>query len=161
MKTEIDYEAIENATSKITTGFRCDPELKLQLADEATELGISLSEHLENILCNRNAFAIEKAQLKGEVEKHKMDKEVQSNEISKLKNELETQKKEIEQLNIKVKGATTVSGFLSHPFLLNLFNRLKGQKDTIDGFDGKKYSFQYNSPSDLLLAMIYSFKLKK
>lgn len=161
MKTEIDYEAIENATSKITTGFRCDPELKLQLAEEATELGISLSEHLENILCNRNAFAIERVQLKGEIETHKKDKEVQSNEISKLKDDIETQKKEIEQLQTKVGVAAPVVGFLSHPFLLNLFEKLKGQKDVIDGSDGKKYSFEYKSTSDLLLAMIYSFKLKK
>ncbi len=161
MKTEIDYEAIENATSKITTGFRCDPELKLQMAEEATNLGITLSEHLENILCNRNAFAIEKAQLKGEIEKHIREKEVQSLEISRLKNESEAQKKELEQLQTKVAVAAPVVGFLSHPFLLNLFDKLKGQKDIIDGSDGKKYSFEYKSPSDLLLAMIYSFKLKK
>jgi hypothetical protein len=53
-KQQIDYDAIEFATAKVTTGFRCEPELKLELIQEAEELGRTLSEHLEHILTNRH-----------------------------------------------------------------------------------------------------------
>ncbi|HRG89896.1 MAG TPA: hypothetical protein PLW44_12810, partial [Chitinophagales bacterium] len=81
MKTEIDYEAIENSTGKITTGFRCEPELKLELANEATELGIKLSEHLENTLANRHKLRAETEQLKAENKKLQSDLELKGADV--------------------------------------------------------------------------------
>lgn len=160
MKTEIDYEAIENSTGKITTGFRCEPELKLDAANEATELGIKLSEHLENIVANRHKFKAELEQLKAENKKLQSDLELKGADVLKLTAVNETQKRELEDLKLKAGQDSKRLALFSHPFLINLFDKLKGRDDTVDAVDGKKYSFKYNSTVDVVEAMIFSFKLK-
>jgi len=47
---KIEEEIYENGNRKINIGVRAYSELKLKLSDEAKGLGISLSEHCENIL---------------------------------------------------------------------------------------------------------------
>ena len=160
MKTEIDYEAIENSTGKITTGFRCEPELKLELANEATELGIKLSEHLENTLANRHKLRAETEQLKAENKKLQSDLELKGADVLKLTAVNEIQKKELEELKLKAAQDSKRLALFNHPFLINLFDKLKGRDDTVEAVDGKKYSFKYNSPVDVVEAMIFSFKLK-
>lgn len=160
MKTEIDYEAIENSTGKITTGFRCEPQLKLELANEAIELGIKLSEHLENIVANRHKFKAELEQLNADFKKQQNDCRLKETEILRLTAVNETQKKELEELKLKAGQDSKRLALFNHPFLINLFDKLKGRDDTVEAVDGKKYSFKYNSPADVVEAMIYSFKLK-
>ena len=50
----IVHEIRNNGSRKIVLGVRCFPELKNKLSQEATELGISMSEHSENILLNKD-----------------------------------------------------------------------------------------------------------
>ena len=50
---------------------------------------------------------------------------------------------------------------LNNLALLNLFEQLKGRNDEIITPDGQKLRITYNSPIDLLTAMIHSFKLKR
>ena len=161
MKSEIDFDAIENATGKISTGFRCEPELKLQLVTEANDLGIKLSEHLENTLANRHVAQLEIERLKAEIEKQKTQLLSQANEISRLTGQIELQKKELNDLKTQSGQQSQQVAIFNNPFLLALFEKLKGRDDIIDASDGKQYSFKYNSPADLILAMIYSFRLKK
>ncbi|MEJ7821512.1 MAG: hypothetical protein WKF85_04280 [Chitinophagaceae bacterium] len=39
-------------TKKVTVGFKCNPKVKLKLAGEASKLGLTLSEFVENLLLN-------------------------------------------------------------------------------------------------------------
>ncbi len=50
----LNLEAIRNrpGQSKVTLGFKCSPHIKLALAEEANELGLTLSEYVENIIGN-------------------------------------------------------------------------------------------------------------
>ena len=42
--------ASPQSNKKVTVGFKCNPKLKLKLANEAQERGLTLSEYVENLL---------------------------------------------------------------------------------------------------------------
>lgn len=90
MKTEtIEDEILYNGSRKIVLGVRCFPELKNKLTQEAIEVGITLSEHCENILLNKDI-------LKEENENTKRVIENLNQKILKLENLLN-----ISELNLK------------------------------------------------------------
>jgi hypothetical protein len=41
---------LPHGNKKVTVGFKCDPKVKLKLANEAQERGLTLSEYVENLL---------------------------------------------------------------------------------------------------------------
>ena len=49
----LNLEVLQHSKNKVTLGFKCNPLVKLTLAQEAERLGITLSEHVENIVVNR------------------------------------------------------------------------------------------------------------
>src|ERR1700757_1213488 len=51
-KTEL--EPVIKNQNKVTVGFKCHPEIKMELLKEATQLDISLSEYVESLVLNRN-----------------------------------------------------------------------------------------------------------
>lgn len=165
MKTEIDYEAIENSTGKITTGFRCEPELKLELANEATELGIKLSEHLENTLANRHRLKAEIEQLKQTLELRDRtitEVELQLTGKEKLELELTNSRKETQKLKELVAKLTAQNGLFNDKRLNYLFDQLKGKKDKVENaYSGGDFDITYNTPVDVLIALIYSSTLNQ
>jgi hypothetical protein len=52
---ELDVEALNQAINKVTLGFKCNPQVKLRLALEAEEEGVSLSSYIEGIILKREA----------------------------------------------------------------------------------------------------------
>lgn len=48
----LNIEEIDFNGNKLTVGFKCLPEKKYYLAKEAEALGITLSQHIENLLMN-------------------------------------------------------------------------------------------------------------
>src|ERR1700761_5098913 len=50
-KTEV--ESTFKNTHKVTVGFKCSPETKLTLSNEATQLGITLSEYVESLILSK------------------------------------------------------------------------------------------------------------
>ncbi len=46
----LNIDAIYDATRKVTLGFKCEPELKIKLAAEAEEVGLTLSSYVEALL---------------------------------------------------------------------------------------------------------------
>ena len=161
----IEDEITSNGNRKINIGLRCYAELKFKLTEEAQNLGISLSEYCENILLNKDTilaanqnFINEMQVLNQEmIEVLKTFEETKSNyqtELKKVKSENDSLKREVHELNNQV-------ALFTNKQLLFLFEKVKGQKDLIDAPDGQKYTVTYNSPKDLIEAMIYSFKYKK
>ena len=168
MKTEIKNTTEEiqiNGSRKVVLGVRGYPELKIKLAKEAESLGITISEHIENILLNKDIIIYENENAKREMQADKnairnlnsnimnLKREIQ-NETEKFKAETDLLKNKITELNANVE-------LFNNQRLLQLFSELKGRNDTIESPDGKIYSLVYEQPKDLLLAMIYSFKIKE
>lgn len=126
---------MENENSKVILSARISPGAKQKLTEEATALGITLSEHAERILLNAD-----KIQVNGETEQYK---------------------KEIDLLSQKVSTLKAQVSLISTPVFLKLFEQVKGLQDTVQATDGNTYTITYNSPEDLLWTMIHSFRLKQ
>jgi AraC-like DNA-binding protein len=50
----LDLDAIRNTSKRVTLGLKCNPSLKLSLAEEAHSRGMTLSQHVEDLLQNNN-----------------------------------------------------------------------------------------------------------
>ncbi len=124
-----------NSQPKIGLSLRISPQYKQQLAQEATQLGTTLSEHAERILLNNGGLAI-------------------NDETERLKQENALLVQQLQSLQSQ-------PSILNNLALLQLFEKLKGRNDEIITPDGQKLRITYNSPIDLLTAMIHSFKLKQ
>lgn len=46
----LNLEGLSDITKKVTIGFKCNPKLKLHLANQAKNRGLTLSEYVENLL---------------------------------------------------------------------------------------------------------------
>lgn len=46
----LNLEAIKNSEKNVTLGFKCEPELKLLLAEEAHEAGLTLSLYVKKLV---------------------------------------------------------------------------------------------------------------
>jgi predicted nuclease with TOPRIM domain len=165
MQKAIIEEIQNNGSRKIVVGVRCYPELKLKLIKEAKELGITISEHSENILLNKDKLLGEKCILESElaeVEKILAETlellDVCKKDFAGTCKELEQENYELTKINSELKDQVTL---FNDKRLLELFALVKGKKDSISLSNGKFYLVQYNSPKDLLHAMIYSFNYKK
>jgi hypothetical protein len=168
----IEDEITTNGNRKTMLGVRCFAELKFKLTEEAQALGITLSEHCESILLNKDALFYEKEEALAVIEELRRKVDLTTTTLDSIKSqhitELQKVKGENDRIsaeNIQLKKNDEVMkkqvALFTNKRLLFLFEKVKGQKDIIDGADGEKYSITYNQPKDLLEAMIYSFNLKK
>jgi hypothetical protein len=178
----IEEEIQINGSRKIVLGVRCFPELKNKLSQEATDLGITLSEHTENILLNKDNSLDEKVILENniflledEFSKLKNQSFSENNqfrsEINDLKNAINGKQEALlkmqNQLNKLIMVNTNLKFFeenyeklLNDPRLDKLFKGLKEPKFECINDDGIKFSIVCNTKYDLLKALIYSFKLR-
>jgi predicted nuclease with TOPRIM domain len=165
MKEDIIEEIQNNGSRKIVVGVRCYPELKLKLIKEAKELGITISEHAENILLNKDKLLGEKSILESEIDKLEKSLTETVEELDLCRKEYTESYKKLEEKNhelIKTNGELKDQVLLyNDKRLLELFSLVKGKKDTISLANGQSFIVHYNSPKDLLHAMIYSFNYKK
>ena len=164
MKTETnERESAPNEHTKINIGVRTLPELKLNLTEEAKSLGIKLSEHCENILSNHWTLLAEVETLNSRLDEtnivnQELRDAVAKNNNSKHKDENESLKRDNAQLTNKIAELNSNLKIYEDPRLLDLFRRVKGRKDTIITDQGEM-NIVFNSPKDLLLALIYSYTL--
>ncbi len=115
---------------KVTVGFKCDSGLKLDLLEEATESGITLSEYVES-LCENRHYQTERVEY---IEVH--------TDSDKTK-ELEEQLHHYEVV-----------------LLGNLFDKYEGTNVTVlmpDGTVSEKY---IKSPQDVLEVILESIKTR-
>lgn len=52
----LNLDSLEGVKHKVTLGFTCSPQVKLELAQEAKQLDITLSEHVEHLVMNRQSL---------------------------------------------------------------------------------------------------------
>jgi macrodomain Ter protein organizer (MatP/YcbG family) len=48
----LQLNGLDTATRKVTIGFKCNPKIKLKLAQDACKYGLTLSEYVENLILN-------------------------------------------------------------------------------------------------------------
>ncbi|MDQ3192366.1 MAG: hypothetical protein M3Q58_12305 [Bacteroidota bacterium] len=169
---------------KVNIGLRCHAELKRLLSQEAVDLGIHLSEYCETALLNRHDYKMGQGvvaeayvRLKEVNQKNvRLKEEIRENEklreqesilnsqlavsISRNKVELEELKEENMMLKKVASETATQVNLLNDPVLLSILKQVKGKKDTVIMPDGSTFAITYNSPEDLLKAMIHSYKTK-
>lgn len=185
MKTEkINKEITETGNRKINIGVRAYSELKLKLTDKAKALGISLSEYCENILATHEGLMEEINQLKIERDDSNQKNfglmkvikliKIENENLSFTNADLEDALSKVNMIDFdsKIKQLTYENSLLkienmnlkssqqiySDPRLIYLFNKVKGLNDIIITDKGQ-INITYNSPKDLLFALIYSFKI--
>lgn len=66
----LDVNALANATAKVTLGFKCEAQLKMDLAIEADRYSMSLSEYVEVLVARRHENHSENEN-RGEIERLK------------------------------------------------------------------------------------------
>jgi hypothetical protein len=168
----ITDEIQSNGTRKINIGLRCYGELKLKLSNEAEALGLSLSEYCENILINRGLSEEESEAANKHIETLQeqvnrlnsqlaLDTSAFRAELEKVKSENGDLLLKQNRLRQKIVYMADLTKLFEDPHLLELFEKIKGEKDVINASDGSTYEFTYSNPKDLLKAMIYSYKYKK
>ncbi len=116
--------------AKITVGFKCEPELKYDLALEATNTGITLSEYVENICANRMQMT------------HSGYHE--SSELQLLQAQLVEKQNHVDKYELEMLGP--------------LFQKYNGRKLDMKLHDGSIVQKQVNSPMDILEIILNSLK---
>lgn len=130
------------STGRHVVGIRALPKLKHELSTESSEIGVTLSEYCESILANRHT---------------------ENPELEQLRNKVAEQQSEIESLNaaLAIKPEPVQApAILSDERLLFLFDKLKGKSDKVENAYGDDFAITYNTPQDVLIAIIYSSQLK-
>lgn len=135
----VELEISEQGTTRQVIGLRALPSLKNDLVQEAKSLGITLSEHCENIISTRV--------------------KIQS-DIDILRLSLDEKEKEIQRLRSEAKtSALATPPILKDERLLFLFEKLKDKKDVVTNSFGKNFEIIYETPEDIVKALIYSTNL--
>lgn len=130
----LNLAAIKNSDTNVTLGFKCEPALKLLLAKDAENVGMTLSSYVNQLIISHNEII---------------------NQISKRekeKNERFADKNRI--LNEKV-------AFYENEILQNLFQMNKNKKVTYLNKEGETVNHQILTIGDTYLALINSFKTNK
>jgi hypothetical protein len=164
MTTEkIEEEISENGIRKINIGVRAYSELKLKLTDEAKRLGISLSEHCEKILITHAGLLEKVNKLTTAVELLKkgnasLESALAGADLESLTRKIRLLSDENELLKGRLKELQSNQQIYLEPRLAYLFTKVKGKTDNIMT-DGGAMNITFNTQKDVLLALIYSYKL--
>ena len=69
----LSIEGLNELSTKVTLGFKCNPKLKLKLALEAQGMNLTLSEYVESIICNHDIALTANKELKKRLEHYEND----------------------------------------------------------------------------------------
>jgi hypothetical protein len=127
----LNINALEGKTSKVTLGFKCEPQMKIRLAAEAEKLRLTLSSYSSTL--------IEDAEKIVEIKTKQI--------IKKFTNEIRDQKKLI--------------NFYESEKLKMFFNDLQNQNIKYINSEGKSVELTIKSIRDVYTVLINSFKTAK
>lgn len=152
-KNENHLAEVASISQKNVISLRALPELKFRLNEEAIECGLTLSEYCEMLLANRHDRKDEIDQLRAENESLELQV-IPSNDP-----EPDLLEKENEMLKKRLALAESQLRIFNDNRLLQLFEKVKGRKDVVENAGGENFNIVYNSPFDVLIALIYGTKL--
>jgi hypothetical protein len=136
----LQLTGLENAKNKVTIGFKADATTKIQLAKEANECGLTLSEYIDYRLSQRN----------------------EDTSVNSIKEVIVPDPKTSADLSIARKmyqNAMNKVKFYENDFLQNAFKKYQGQSIKIEK-DGKIQEIIINSLEDTYTAILSTIKLK-
>jgi len=139
----LQLEGLENAHNKVTLGFKCEAGTKIQLAHEANQNGMTLSEYVETVVSMRHQKAATSAHQKS------------SYTLSEWESKVNNAKKQSEQLQ------THLDFYEKNSVLLELFKSYKGQSIPYLNAQGHKQTIIINQVSDVFTVLIHSFNPQK
>lgn len=129
----LNLEAVKQSQTKVTLGFKCNPNIKLDLAQKAQQLGLTLSEYVENLIMNSEKL-FEKFQLQEKDEKAKL-----TQIINELKGEI---------------------GFYENDSLKRIYEKVKNQTVEYKNENNENVSLKISSIKSLFTIIINSFKIE-
>jgi hypothetical protein len=139
----LQLEGLENARNKVTLGFKCEAGTKIQLAQEANQNGMTLSEYVETVVSMRHQKAVANTHQKS------------SYTLSEWESKVNNAKRQSEQLQ------THLDFYEKNSVLLELFKSYKGQSIPYINTQGHKQTIIINQASDIFTVLIHSFNPQK
>ncbi|MEA5139961.1 hypothetical protein [Arcicella rigui] len=131
----LQLEGLQNATNKVTLGFKCDAGTKIQLAQEAQQIGMTLSEYVDTLIASR---------------KSKTPPSLSN--TSELATKIDFLQREIQNLRKKV-------GFYENDLLKKAFQTRQGQRLEYKNIHGEKVSKTISQIEDIYTILLDSVKL--
>ena len=131
----LQLEGLQFAQNKVTLGFKCDAGTKIQLAQEAQQIGMTLSEYVDTVIGSRHS-------LQNQAPKS----------TSELAPKIEQQKRQIQQLEAKV-------NFYENDLLKRAFQLHKGKAVPYTNYSGQQVQRVVNQIEDVYLILTDIVKL--
>ena len=130
----LQLEGLQYAQNKVTLGFKCDAGTKIQLAREAQQIGMTLSEYVDTVISTR----------------HSQQQSPKS--TSELAPKVEMQKTQIKQLEAKV-------NFYESDILRKAFQAYQGQTLPYTNYLGQPVQRTVNHIEDVYLILTDTVQL--
>lgn len=131
----LQLDGLEFAQNKVTLGFKCDAGTKIQLAQEAQKIGMTLSEYVDTVISSRHSLQNQAPQ-----------------STSELAPKVEMQQKQIQQLEAKV-------DFYENDLLKSAFNQNKGETITFQNNKGQSVKLTVNRIEDVYTILLNTVNL--
>lgn len=138
----LQLEGLENARNKVTLGFKCDAGTKIQLAHEANQNGMTLSEYVETVVSLRH-------------QKAGTNTQKTNYSLSEWESKVNNAKRLSEQLQ------THLDFYEKNSVLLELFKSYRGQNITYLNVQGHRQNIIINQVSNVFTVVIHSFNPQK
>lgn len=139
----LQLEGLENARNKVTLGFKCDGGTKIQLAHEANQNGMTLSEYVETVISLRHQKVPSAPVQKSNYTFNEWE--------SKLNNARKTAEELQKQLQF----------YEGNTILKHYFDQCKGKVLTYPNLQGQQQSILISHISDMFIVLIHSFNHQK
>lgn len=135
----LQLEGLENARNKVTLGFKCDASTKIQLAQEASQYEMTLSEYVDTVIATR----------------HQSKAVTGTENTSKLLAQLEKERLKSRQL-----GAS-LNYYEYNPILQDLLKNYQGQTQHYTDSFGQVKTITIKNVADIFAIVINSFQTNK
>jgi hypothetical protein len=129
----LQLEGLQYATNKVTLGFKCEARTKIELAQEAQQMGMTLSEYVDTIISTRKQHT-------------------KSNNNFELQTLLSQQKTDLHHFKRKV-------DFYENELLQNAFQLRKGQTLEYRNIYGETVSKTITQIEDIYTILLDTVKL--
>jgi len=131
----LQLEGLQYAQNKVTLGFKCEAGTKIQLAREAQQIGMTLSEYVDTVISTRHS-----------------QQSPSSKSTSELAPKVEMQKNQIKQLEAKV-------NFYENDVLKRAFQIYQGQTLPYTNYLGQQVQRTINQIEDVYMILTDTVQL--
>jgi antitoxin component of RelBE/YafQ-DinJ toxin-antitoxin module len=161
----LNLEGLEDERNKVTVGFKCQAHLKLTLANEAQEKGLTLSEYVETLVTTHirnhklmDVLATQKEEIRG-LKEQVQNLEKQTHEAKAEKEEYNTRnKKQVAQIGSL---QNQLSFYQDNPRLQALLAANRGMDYAYKTAEGEKRNLLIEDAKSVFTVLVDLVKLPK